>query len=567
MQARIRHIAHRRKGIVTESEKLLDKQSITIGRATDQDIFLADSGVSYNHARINLLPDGVVSISSVSRLGFYIEGSLVQNCLIRRSGELIIGTFRINIEINGDRTLADITIEKTAEDIVEMQSAHMRATQLEQTWLSKRQMSWLGFIVILALFLGLPLAGFYDDKADQMIQQFNLPDDDLWLSGAISSPHRHFADDCNQCHQQPFVKVRDETCLSCHSNITAHADPDMFDLPRLHLTRCATCHKEHNGTEHLVLTDQKLCSDCHGFLGNLTITELNSINDFETDHSEFRATLMPGHGLSRYDPDVWQRVSLDDPALRHDTGILFPHDLHLGAGGVLGPEGNKVLACNDCHQTDASGNYMQPIQMEPHCQSCHRLEFDPGDLERELPHSDLKNLRKMLNEYYSLAALRGGIDDEAAPALITQRRRPGKSLTSAETEVALKWALAKAEDVAEEVIEFRSCNLCHKVTRDDAGELGWIIPEVHTAQDRWLPKGFFDHDAHLSTSCETCHEAGVSAHSEDVLLPKIAVCRDCHGGQDSANLLQSTCIECHSFHQPDALLMRESSMTMGGSGG
>ena len=46
MQARIRHIAHRRKGIVTESEKLLDKQSITIGRATDQDIFLADSGVS-----------------------------------------------------------------------------------------------------------------------------------------------------------------------------------------------------------------------------------------------------------------------------------------------------------------------------------------------------------------------------------------------------------------------------------------------------------------------------------------------------------------------------------------
>ena len=216
MKARIRHIAHKRKGIVTESEKLIDNQSISIGRATDQDIFLADSGVSYNHARINLLPDGTISVSSISRIGFYIEGNLVQNCLIRRSGEILIGSFKIQIEIDTRIDQANITIEKVAEDIVEVQSERMLPTRLEQTWLSKRALSWVAFLLMLGLFLGLPLAEFYDDRAEQLIEELRLPGDDLWLSGDISGPHRHFGNDCNQCHQEPFVKVRDSACVDCH---------------------------------------------------------------------------------------------------------------------------------------------------------------------------------------------------------------------------------------------------------------------------------------------------------------------------------------------------------------
>ncbi len=556
MQARIRYIARKRKGIVTENEILLEKQSITVGRATDQDIFLADTGVSYHHARINLLPDGAVSVSSISRLGFYIEGGLVQNCLIRRSGVITIGAYQITITINDRRTLVDITIEKIAEDIVEMQSGRKLPTSLEQTRLSKRQLSWLGFVFVLALCLGLPLAGFFDDEADQMIRKMNLPGDKLWLSGEISSPHRHFAGDCKQCHQQPFVKVQDKACLTCHASITAHADPEMFDLPALNQTRCATCHREHSGTLHLVQNDQQLCSDCHGSLAMLGNPELSDISDFADAHSEFRVSLIMRPEISRYDPNAWQRVSLEDPSIRHETGLVFPHDVHLDPDGVAGPQGREVLGCGACHQSDASGFYMLPIRMEAHCQSCHRLEFDPDDLERELPHSDLKNLRKMLNEYFSLAALRGGVEDEEAPDLIRQRRRPGKSLTRAEQEVALKWAIQKAAIVAEEVVEFRSCNLCHKVERDAGSELGWIIPEVNVSQDRWLPKGKFDHASHRSTSCETCHDAAASAHSEDVLLPGIAVCRDCHGGQHATDRLQSTCIVCHEFHQPGQLLMQ-----------
>jgi len=555
MKARIRHIAHRRKGIVTESEKLVDEQSISIGRATDQDIFLADSGVSYNHARINLLPDGTVSVSSISRLGFYIEGNLVQNCLIRKTGEVLVGAFSIRIAINKKRSHVDITIEKIAEDIVEVQGQRMRPMLLEQTWLSRRAMSWIAFLMVLALFLGLPLAEFYDDRAEQVIEDFNLPGDDLWLSGEISGPHPHFASDCNQCHQLPFVQVRDEACLDCHQDITEHADPAKFDLPAFRQSRCETCHKEHNGTAHLIQSTQGLCGDCHAGLSILPNSDLNNISDFATDHTEFRVSLMTRAGLSRNDPKAWQRISLDDPAIRHETGLIFPHDVHLDKQGVDGPQGSQVMVCDDCHQTDASGNYMIPIAMEPHCQSCHRLEFDPDDIKRELPHSDLPNLRKMLNEFYSLAALRGGISDEEAPDLVTERRRPGKSLSREEQEVALKWALEKAEFVAEEVVEFRSCNLCHKVERDPSTESGWMIPEVNTAQSRWMTKGDFDHQSHRNSSCETCHDAGGSKRSEDVLLPKIAVCRECHGGEHSENLLQSGCIECHDFHQQEQVLM------------
>ena len=564
MKGHIRHIARRRKGIITERENIVEKQSISIGRATDQDIFLPDTGVSYHHARINLLPDGVVSVTSVSRLGFYIEGNLVQNCLIRNSGQLTFGANLIDIVIDRKQDQVDITIEKLAEDIVEMRDERRLPIKLEQTWFSKRQWSWIGFVLVLTLFLGLPMAAFHDPDAARTIEEFNLPDDDLWLSGAVSDPHRYFATDCNACHQQPFVRVRDDACLDCHGDLPAHSDPGMFDLDRLHVASCAECHREHEGDDQLVQRRQSLCSDCHGFLGNLSLTDLDNITDFGIDHSEFRVTLIPGRGASRLNPAAWRRVGLDDPSIRHETGLVFPHDLHLDRRGIKGPDGNRILDCADCHRTDVSGNYMVPVTMEAHCQSCHRLEFDPADPGRELPHSDLKNLRKMLDEYYSLAALRGGVADPAAPDLVTQRRRPGKPLTRAETDVALKWALQKAEIVAAEVVEFRSCNLCHKVERDPSAESGWAIPEVNTAQGRWLPKGFFAHDLHRGAACESCHAASDSAASEEVLLPGIAVCRECHGGEHADKQLQSTCIECHNFHQPDDLLTR---ITAGGGDG
>ncbi len=566
MNIRIRHISHRRKGLVVQNEKLVQKQSITIGRATDQDIFLSDLGVAYRHARINFSTSGQIGIASLSQSGLYVNGKFSQSGSLKGRGECQVGPYRIVIERNHEGFDFDITVEQIAEDAVALQSETLPAMTLEETWLSRRRGAWVGFILVLLIFLAFPLAGYFDkDIASQQRGSDLIPDDGLWQSGEVSSPHKHFAKKCDSCHLKAFEMVPDKACASCHKDTTVHADPEIYDLHSLQGVRCATCHKEHNGTEFLVRRDQFLCSDCHSNLRERTETELENITDFSDQHPEFMPKILFNAGSNTAAGTAesslkWQRVSLDTPGIRHETGVVFPHDIHLDVNGLDSPTGSKVLQCSACHQTDAGDSYMMPVEFEQHCQECHRLTFDPGTPERELPHSNLDDLSATLDEYYAFVALRGGYedDDDSTPAFISQRRIPGKELTPVQRRTALAWAQEKAADVKEEVIEFRTCGLCHKVERDEDEISGWRIPPVQISQ-RWFTKGAFDHAAHRATDCADCHDAESSKHSEDLLMPGIKVCRDCHGGEhadsDAEGKLESGCISCHVFHTPDALLL------------
>jgi len=75
---------------------------------------------------------------------------------------------------------------------------------------------------------------------------------------------------------------------------------------------------------------------------------------------------------------------------------------------------------------------------------------------------------------------------------------------------------------------------------------------------RWLPYSRFDHQAHSALPelkakgkgnwCVACHEsAPASRKTEDVLLPSIGLCRNCHMEPGGA---QSSCRSCHNFHVP-----------------
>lgn len=555
MQTRIRHIVHKRKGTVVQNEQVLNKQAISIGRATDRDIFLSDLGVAYKHARLTLSKGGQIGVSSLSSAGFYLNGRFVQSGSLKGRGEIIVGPYSITIETSNEDYDFDITVEKIAEDVVEIQSDALPALKLEETWLSRRRGSWVGFLLIMVLFMGIPLAGYFDSDVSKMTRGSSLiPDDGVWLSGVISRPHKHFADECDTCHSKAFELVKDKDCVQCHAATTVHADPEMFDLSELHNTRCATCHKEHNGSDFLVRKDQALCTGCHISLGTKVETELDDVSDFESHHPEFRPLLYTQLGMPPEDKQSWNRTSLKDSNIRHETGLIFPHDVHLDVNGINSPTGDRVLGCSDCHQTDAGGKYMLPLQMEAHCQDCHRLDFDVENPERELPHGNVGSIRSILEEHYAFVALRGDYDDSGAPAIVKQRRRPGKELTREERKTAMAWARDKAADIEEEVVEFRTCGLCHKVTRDADMPSGWNIPDVQISQV-WFSKGSFDHETHRSTKCADCHNATTSNISEEVLLPGIKVCRDCHGGEDAIGLLESTCVTCHKFHTPGALLL------------
>jgi hypothetical protein len=70
-------------------------------------------------------------------------------------------------------------------------------------------------------------------------------------------------------------------------------------------------------------------------------------------------------------------------------------------------------------------------------------------------------------------------------------------------------------------------------------------------QTRYLTNGRFEHEDHTQEPCASCHKASTSGSASDLLLPGIATCRNCHGGErDTAADVPSGCAMCHSYHLP-----------------
>ena len=69
--------------------------------------------------------------------------------------------------------------------------------------------------------------------------------------------------------------------------------------------------------------------------------------------------------------------------------------------------------------------------------------------------------------------------------------------------------------------------------------------------DRYFLNGGFDHHAHRTEECSDCHEAETSQSSEDLLMPDIGSCRECHMGEAAVESeVPSSCAMCHSYHAP-----------------
>src|SRR5690606_39051229 len=100
--------------------------------------------------------------------------------------------------------------------------------------------------------------------------------------------------------------------------------------------------------------------------------------------------------------------------------------------------------------------------------------------------------------------------------------------------------------------ERRVCAKCHEV---DKPEGAFARVREPLLRKTWMPMARFTHEPHQWVACDSCHAASVSADSNDLLLPQIESCRACHGGVDSSARIQSTCIDCHRFHQAADLTM------------
>jgi hypothetical protein len=582
----------------------LDGSRAMIGRAPGCDIHLPDLAVDPEHALLKVIGENRVSVESLTGQPFSVDGKTALHVELDVAASHVVsfGDFDLAPGLGGEDDIA-ITVVRREED-------HASATSvfsLRASLFGRRRMAWTLGLTILALCLILPLAL----AGNAWLGHSHIHPDQQWSSGPLSKAHAFLEKDCQACHQQAFVAVRDQACLTCH---TATADPQRTAalndslrrrgspfIPRLIFDhaehdrllrampppptvtgwaqnavavafnhprdRCASCHREHAGPHGPIAeADRPLkptlvvandCASCHARLKmRLSSTTLIDTPDWNR-HPDFRPLITVSAGGPR---PILKRIALGDRPQEHN-GLIFSHSQHLDPTGAVARMGVSLgagrgyggaLTCFSCHRPQPGAAAYKPIEMERDCGACHSLAFaQAGGQPRLLPHGDPKKVMEALQTYYG-----GGA---AAPAGEPLRRLPGAFRPHAAAPSPAPQAPGLAAGAFRAAFSAGgACYDCHAISWNGDGPLGVRVAPVHLAQ-RFLPSGAFDHSvpAHRGEglgafACVDCHAAKASDRSEDVLLPAIAKCASCHGKTEHQTpaAAKTDCSECHSYHRP-----------------
>jgi Cytochrome c3 len=548
-----------------------DTASITIGRDAGCEIHLADLAVELAHAQISQAGPAQILIESVSGLGFDVDGKTTTRATINpaKGAELRFGSHRLTVsEEGGAAVIAAERVEALSDASGEKEEIGLFT--LKGLLPGRRISAWVLTLFVLAAFLAWPISSYVSSQGvKERPKTFHA--DTVWSSGPLSLAHKGLKDNCQACHTQAFVAVRDNTCIACHKDAHDHAAPNRlagakappdlggrilakfahaFDKPA---GRCVECHTEHEGAGPMQPTAQQFCSNCHADLSRrLTDTKIADAGDFGTAHPQFQATIMTPAGTR-------QRVSLSTKPV-DDSGLKFPHALHLSringvarmAQTMRGEFGfSDALACKDCHTPTADGVRFQPVEMKQSCGMCHSLAFEKiGDTVRTLRHGEPRQVVADLRAYYRS----GGPLQPANIGGQAYRRRPG-DYAQGHSYFANFGGLGISYGRADSAIRAvfskgGACYDCHTIFAPPPGSDDWRVRPVQQTM-RYMQKGWFDHGAHKTEKCGTCHQAGQSNAATDLLLPGIKTCRDCHGGESARADVPSSCAMCHSYHAGD----------------
>ena len=350
-----------------------------------------------------------------------------------------------------------------------------------------------------------------------------------------------------------------------------HFDTEIFGTDYEIGNDCADCHKEHSATDSITRTDQAGCTSCHSDMDKAGFdSELRPATDFLDDHPSFMLSMHEWEAS-----EGWQntRVALSTDGIQENSNLIFPHDVHMSEEGIDGMQGVEILSCSDCHEPEKGGMQMKAVTMEQHCSDCHQLTFDLDRPDRVVPHGSPPDLMRTLREYYAYRFLNGDNEAEApkqaggiASPSVREARRPGRvarpkvisdmivnanaDSSATMTEQANAYIDARVAQAASSLFEKQTCTICHEISKSGDSAVPWEVKPVKLNED-WMPLAEFSHGSHENMQCSGCHDAVNSTESSDVLMPDITSCRDCHGGEDSTNLLQSNCVTCHAFHLED----------------
>ena len=526
-------------------------RKLTIGRGPNQHLQLTAPGVDDQHAVITATSLSGLKIACLSGRGLGVNGRRETRANLKPGDLIQIGLAKLIVHPARSRRTVILEVDEppqASDEGEHERSDHSAPEPRMSPW------SWGLSLSFALLFLLLPLCGLVMPGVQNPLRNTPLlPSDALWSPGPLHTAHQSIGNRCDACHVEPFEPVRDKECLVCHGTVQHHVDIRTADVSLFEGTQCTACHVEHKQPATLVEHDPRVCTDCHGDLSrHKPNTKLRDVTDFGNNHPEFKLTVLASQGLMT--PWKTTRIDRDDPAhFAEHSHLRFSHQQHLDPKGIKSPTGERILGCQDCHKPNASGREMIPIKMETHCSGCHSLLFDEHDPTSGVPHGDLEGVYKTLREHFSREYLAQsgsvGLDNGRA-------RRPGgeqRVMSQAEQLRARDWVDTQSLKIARELLEKRVCVDCHEVTHmpEKAGLDQWRVEPVQLTSE-FMPRARFDHAAHISETCVSCHaRAPESKKASDILVPGITRCRECHGGTDTSAKVASDCLMCHPFHIPN----------------
>jgi hypothetical protein len=564
----IRSLSRSAEGREIVRTSRVEGERLTLGRSPASDIHLTELAVALSHASVERLGDRL-AVRAEEGLTVELDGRKVSSGTIALAtgGDLLVAAHAIRF-MPAPPGAQDVLVEveRITEGEAKLDKSAERLFTLAPVMPGKRSLAWLLALLVLGAGLAWPIKAYYDrQERAETFARFHA--DQLWSSGSLSRAHASLSDNCTACHVKPFEAVRDTACKACHTSVHDHADPfrlaraqpdlgrwrrvelafmETFDIPP---GRCVECHTEHEGPQEMPATAQRFCSDCHADLdSNLPDTKLPDAGDFGRSHPEFRPAIITQWQGPR---PALSRVSLARKP--HEmSNLKFPHALHLSRTGGVAQMGRRLgaqygfgqaLECKDCHDPEPGGARFQPVDMEQDCAMCHSIVFDrSGGIVRTLRHGEPAQAIAELRDFYRGRALPR--PPVLAPAA---RRRPG-DVPDARNRIRFAAAPSGADQAIRSIFSpGGACWDCHQVQAPPRGSLDFRIRPVAFPL-RYLHKGWFDHRAHRTESCSTCHAADASNAASDLLIPGLSTCRTCHGGEGSSKPVPSSCAMCHDYH-------------------
>lgn len=522
LQILVRYL--QRDGSYTEDRPTLP---LSLGRSTDNAIQLPGMMVGLHHASLSEAGEDRLRLEVTSPTGVELNGNAgVSSAVVKPGDTLRVADSTLQILATDTPGWLIIDVDRPAEQQAAPSSVRGR-TSLAATGASVRRLAIIAALTVLLLAVGVPLIDAFTHSIAPT--PLGALGERALSTGRISNAHAHFSDQCNACHLAPFEAVPDTACLDCHGEVAHHSDaPAITEVSGFAERRCAQCHREH-GSEHAIIPSRStLCASCHESPAIAGFEQLKPAHGFGDTHPEFSpvvGVLVDGRIARRRSP--WTEDLVDE------GGILFSHAAHLGE--VPGPSGLEAMECTSCHAPVGNAEHYDMPVYETACGRCHTLRAAVGETVVNLPHGNPDRVVGLLQAAVT------AIDPADLAPQVRSRRRPGMR--------ARRGDPATPESLVQDIIGTRVCARCHVVSTD--GERAQIVPPDPATN--WFPSARFDHEPHQAVECNDCHRADVSGKAADFLLPRKAVCEQCHTDERASTGVPSQCIDCHDFHRAATL--------------